>query len=337
MARTLVDFRNEKGMSLKALAEVLEMTESELYVIEESGAVPEEVKERLILHYSLPDNYFTDVVCQEKGIPLKKTPKNPMKYFGIVSFVAFFIKDLVTALPTTLYTWIIMFTSISSSLKGNNVELSEEGPIWNILDTAFGSIIVVLFGILFVKYITNKTTFEGNIKKYRFLYYSWPFIVGGFVLDIAGLISSFALSNIQNSYASASAVGISLAISSVVSILSLGVAIFSAYLCARLLNVAAFGDENMQKKELRFLAILVTISTIISLVVFVVRVLLLKEVTVFTTIVTVLSKVLSVAVIWIVAIAKPKEVKSENLIYTVLPIIAICDSIVYSIVDSLII
>ena len=82
---------------------------------------------------------------------------------------------------------------------------------------------------------------------------------------------------------------------------------------------------------------LVTISTIISLVVFVVRVLLLKEVTVFTTIATVLSKVLSVAVIWIVAIAKPKDVKSENLIYTVLPIIAICDSIVYSIVDSLII
>ena len=267
----------------------------------------------------------------------KKTPDNPIKYFTIVSLVAFLIKDLVVALPSSLYSWIIMFISFSSSAIGNNVDLSQQYPVWNILDVIFGSIITILFGILFVMYITNKTTFEGSINKYRFLYYSWPFVATGFILDIVGLISSVVLLNVQKNDVSVAGVGITLAFTSIVSVISFGVTILSAYLCARLLNSAATGDEKNQEKELRFLAGFVTISSIISLIVFIVRVIVLNDFSIFTTIVTVVSKVISVAVIWIVAKVKPKDVKSENLIFTVLPIIAICDSILYSIIELLVV
>lgn len=266
----------------------------------------------------------------------KKTPDNPIKYFTIVSLVAFLIKDLVVALPSSLYSWIIMFISFSSSAIGNNVDLSQQYPVWNILDVIFGSIITILFGVLFAKYITNKTTFEGSINKYRFLYYSWPFVATGFILDIVGLISSVVLLNVQKNDVSVAGVGITFALTSMVSVISFGVTILSAYLCARLLNSAAIGDEKNQEKELRFLASFVTISSIISLIIFIVRVIVLNEFSIFTTIVTVVSKVISVAVIWIVAKVKPKDAKSENLIFTVLPIIAICDSILYSIIELLI-
>lgn len=267
----------------------------------------------------------------------KKTPDNPIKYFTIVSLVAFLIKDLVVALPSSLYSWIIMFMSFSSSAIGNNVDLSQQYPVWNILDVIFGSIITILFGILFVKYITNKTTFEGTINKYRFLYYSWPFVATGFILDIVGLISSVVLLNVQKNDVSVAGAGITLVLTSMVSVISFGVTILSAYLCARLLNSAATGDEKNQEKELRFLASFVTISSIISLIIFIVRVIALNEFSIFTAIVTVVSKVISVAVIWIVAKVKPKDVKSENLIFTVLPIIAICDSVLYSIIELLIV
>ena len=196
----------------------------------------------------------------------KKTPDNPIKYFTIVSLVAFLIKDLVVALPSSLYSWIIMFISFSSSAIGNNVDLSQQYPVWNILDVIFGSIITILFGILFVKYITNKTTFEGSINKYRFLYYSWPFVATGFILDIVGLISSVVLLNVQKNDVSVAGVGMTLALTSIISVISFGVTILSAYLCARLLNSAATGDEKNQEKELRFLAGFVTISSIISLI-----------------------------------------------------------------------
>ncbi len=267
----------------------------------------------------------------------KKTPDNPIKYFTIVSLVAFLIKDLVVALPSSLYSWIIMFISFSSSAIGNNVDLSQQYPVWNILDVIFGSIITILFGLLFVKYITNKTTFEGSVTKYRFLYYSWSFVATGFILDFVGLISSVVLLNVQKNDVSVTGAGITLALTSIVSVISFGVTILSAYLCARLLNSAATGDGKNQEKELRFLASFVTISSIISLIIFIVRVIALNEFSIFTAIVTVVSKVISVAVIWIVAKVKPKDVKSENLIFTVLPIIAICDSILYSIIELLVV
>lgn len=271
------------------------------------------------------------------NISSKKTPQNPMRYFWIVSFVAFIIKDLVSALPSYLYSLLIMFSSMLSSLTDFNIEISERSPLFDIFDSVFSSFTIILFGVLFVKYIINKTTFNGDITKYRFIYYSWSFAVGGFVLDIMGLVSSLVLLKVQNNYATVSGSIITLVLSSVVSIVSFGTTILAAYLCARLLNSASLSNETNQFKELRLLAIGTTISTFISLIVFIIRIIVLSDFSIFTTISTILSKIITVAVIWIVATVKPKDENGEKVLFTIIPIIAICDSIIYSIIDSLII
>lgn len=335
MAKTLTDFRAEKGLYLKDLAVALGMTEDELRTVEESGAVPEELGQRIIAQYALPADYFAEPIKIEIKT-VKKTPAKPMLYFTLVSFVAMLIADLIAELPTFLHSMARMFISFFSVTSNNEIELGDPSPLWDIFDSAFNSAVIVLFSILFVNFIANHTAFEGKLKKYRFLYYIWPFAAAGFALDIAGLVSTAVLPNAQNAVDPMISTYTTLALTSIVSIISLGISILAAYLCARLLNAAALGDESKQAKELRLLAIFVTASTIVSLVVFIVRMVMLKDFSLSSITTSLLSKMITVAVIWIAATVKPKNEKQEKVIFTVLPIIAICDSVVYTIINVLV-
>ena len=76
MAKTLVDFRAEQGLYLKDLAAILEISEDELRTIEESGTVPAEIGQRLILHYAWPEDYFSIPAYNHgKTSKMKKTPE----------------------------------------------------------------------------------------------------------------------------------------------------------------------------------------------------------------------------------------------------------------------
>ena len=89
MAKTLVDFRAEQGLYLKDLAAILEISEEELRAVEESGTVPAEIGQRLILHYALPEDYFSLPDYNHRKVnSIKKTPEKPMRYFEIVSFAS---------------------------------------------------------------------------------------------------------------------------------------------------------------------------------------------------------------------------------------------------------
>lgn len=335
MAKTLVDFRAEKGLYLKDLATALEMTEDELRAVEESGTVPEELGQRLILHYALPENYFSAPDYTRPVVaPSKKTPQKPMRYFILVSFVAAFIAGLIAGLPQFMYSMVQMALSFVSSISNNDINLIEISPIWNIFDTAFTSVIIVLFGIHFVKYITKHTTFEGNIAKYKFLYYSWPVIAASIPLSIVSVISTFVLTTVQSANPMETA-GISLGITSITSIIALGVDVLAAYFCARLLNVAAFGDDAKQSKELRFLAIWVTISSVITIISVIAKTIIVNDFSLLSMITSLLSNVFPVVVIWLAATVKPKDEKHEKLIFTILPIIAACDSVVYGILYAI--
>ena len=336
MAKTLVDFRAEQGLYLKDLAAILEISEDELRTIEASGTVPAEIGQRLILHYALPEDYFSlPAYNHGKTSKMKKTPENPMRYFGIVSFVAMFIAGIILNLPTFLHSMIRMFISLFSAMSNNDVALSETSPIFNFLDSVFGAVVIVLFGIFFVKYITKHTTFEGNIAKYKFFYYSWTAIAASIPLTIVSLITTVVLNNVPNS-ANPTSMSITLAMSSFVSVVSFGVSVLAAYFCARLLNVAAFHDEEKQLKEFSFLAKLVTVSTVITIVTYIAKMIIVKDVSVLSLVFSLLSNILPVVVIWLAVKVKPKDEKQEKLIFTILPIIAMCDSVVYGIIYTII-
>ena len=50
-----------------------------------------------------------------------------------------------------------------------------------------------------------------------------------------------------------------------------------------------------------------------------------------------LSKLLTTVIIWIMATAKSQDKRQEKMMFTVLPIIAICDSIAFSIINAFLI
>ena len=52
--------------------------------------------------------------------------------------------------------------------------------------------------------------------------------------------------------------------------------------------------------------------------------------------ISLLSNILPVVVIWLAVKVKPKDEKQEKLIFTILPIIAICDTVVYGLIYSII-
>ena len=336
MAKTLVDFRAEQGLYLKDLAAILEISEDELRTIEESGTVPAEIGQRLILHYALPEDYFSlPTYNHAKPNPMKKTPKKPMRYFEIVSFVGMFIAGMIITLPSFLYSMVRTFTSLFSAMSDKDITLSEPGVLFGLFDSVFSAVVIVLFGVFFVKYITKRTTFEGNIAKYKFFYYSWTAIAASIPLTIASLITTVVLNNIQNS-ADPTSMDKTLMMSSLVSVVSFGVSVLAAYFSARLLNAAAFYDEEKQLKEFSYLAKMVTISTIITIVIYVVKMVIVNNFSVLDIILSLLSNLLPVVVIWLAVKVKPNDEKQEKLLFTILPIIAICDAVVYEIIYSII-
>lgn len=336
MAKTLVDFRAEQGLYLKDLAAILEISEEELRAIEESGAVPAEIGQRLILHYALPEDYFSIPAYNlVKATSVKKTPAKPMRYFELVSFVGMFIAGIIITLPSYLYTMARTFTSLFSAMSDEDVALNEPSVFFGLFDSVFSAVVIVLFGVFFVKYITKRTTFEGNIAKYRFFYYSWTAIAASIPLTIASLITTIVLNGVQNS-ADPSSLDKTLMMSSFVSVVSFGVSVLAAYFSARLLNAAAFYDEEKQLKEFSFLAKLVTVSTVITIVTYIAKMIIVSDFSILGLAISLLSNILPVVVIWLAIKVKPKDEKQEKLLFTILPIVAICDAVVYDIIYSII-
>lgn len=115
MAKTLVDFRAEKGLYLKDLAVALGMTEDELRTVEESGAVPEELGQRIIAQYALPADYFAEPIKIQIN-SVKKTPKNSTTYFFVAALVWGLITGAIASIPT--YISMIATSIVSTALGG---------------------------------------------------------------------------------------------------------------------------------------------------------------------------------------------------------------------------
>ena len=99
MAKTLVEFRAEKGLYLKDVAEAINVPEEELSKIEALNGTPEYIAEKLIVAYNLPENYFSGEKSEQPIKPIKnlksyffKTQKEQMKIrIFRISFALFVI------------------------------------------------------------------------------------------------------------------------------------------------------------------------------------------------------------------------------------------------------
>ena len=89
VGKTLAEFRAEKGLYLKDIAEKIGVDEDRLQEIEESGLVPNEVGKKLVVAYNLPTNNFARLVVKSQKEAKYYFLKVSVIYQLLVAFIVF--------------------------------------------------------------------------------------------------------------------------------------------------------------------------------------------------------------------------------------------------------
>lgn len=323
MAKTLVDFRAEQGLYLKDLAAILEISEDELRTIEASGTVPAEIGQRLILHYALPEDYFSLPAYNHVRVaPLKKTPQNPIKYFLKVTIVYYLLSALASSVPM-FASYIELFVGIFN--PNSNFSIMDS-PIYTAFSSIW-SIAVSIFGcILFADHILKNTTFIGDVKKYQFLHYSIPSGMIAFISMFTAFITTHTfdpVTGINGTYF------LWQGFNFVVSLISMALVVA---IHVKLLNAAIEEDREKKQKTLKTFAIIVTVSSILAFVLTLVSQILLQDFRILIIIRRIFVYGLYIAVAWAVALTDPNDEKKCKLAYTILPLVSIFQPIIFTII-----
>lgn len=324
MAKTLIDFRAEKGLYLKDLAEAIGIPEEELRAIEESGKLPAELGQRIIAHYALPADYFAEPIKMQAT---KKNPSNPLTYFFGVSLVWGIITGFVSTLPSFILQTILSMLSVASN--GNFTEeyyptFLVTGPI-NAIIGYFPTVVSIVSGVFLVKYLLKHTNYVGNIKKYQFVY---PVLPNAPVLCLSMLLGLITQTVLEKSLeatsfeASHNSMFALLGINGITFVVSIGISLLTSFICAKLLYSAVFDDDEKRRKLLRTIAIFATISYVLTAIMYIIRTLTSNDYNLVMMITDIIGYVLGIALAWAIALVKTDNKKVETVVYTVLPILA---------------
>ena len=317
MAKTLIDFRAEKGLYLKDVAEKTGIPEDELRAVEESGTVPPQIAEIIINDYHLTDTYFS---VEEIG---KLTPQNPTKYFLKVTIIYTILETLVVSVP-------MLVAFVNTSLKtftpsGNGLPFMDSS-VYTIFTSLWGVVVAILSCILFADYILKRTTFKGDIKKYQFLHNSIPNGTIAFVSMLIAFMTTMGAKggDINNTYF------IWQFLSGIISWVAIGLIIA---IQVKLLKTAIEPDVSKKQNVLKTFAIIATISSVLAFALNVVSQIILNEFSIMLLVRRFFVYGLDVAVIWAVALVNPDDEKKCKFAYTILPLIAISQSFVFTLIS----
>ena len=154
MAKTLIDFRAEKGLYLKDVAEAIDISQEELSQVEKLNSVPDYIVEKLIVAYNLPENYFSGEKVEQPIKPII----NLKSYFFKTSLLWYFVFALILSVPVSIVAYI---TPFMTSLLG----LTVTSFVRNGLDF-LADIIIVAATIVYCNLI-------------RQVYKQTPIVIGG--------------------------------------------------------------------------------------------------------------------------------------------------------------
>lgn len=329
MAKTLVDFRAEKGLYLKDVAAETGIPEEELKAVEESGTVPPHIAQKLIDIYYLPDTYFAEIVIQSKI-----QPKSPMKYFFGVSFVYSILTGIVVSIPMfikMICVFIISFAQISQNGVYTENTLMDS-PIFSVFSSIWTSAVYIISCIMFANFILKRTNYTGDIRKYQFLHYAIPSGVIAAISMASAYMREFAYYMKLDEDMLLGALGIE----AIGLVLSLAVTLISVYVSALLLKTAIEEDKEKKFKTLKTLAIIVTVSSVIAYILTIISYTFSEFADFFVLIRRIFIYGLYIAVAWAVALTKTHDEKKNKIVFTILPLVSILQSIVLSIIGEFI-
>ncbi len=324
MAKTLIDLRAEKGLYLKDVAENTGIPEEELAAIEQSGKVPPDIAQILIDTYYLPDTYFAEIVVSSKV-----QPKSPMKYFFGVSFVYSILSGIVAGIPLFIG---MMISFVISFVGRGEVDLSvTSNPIFTVFNSIWTSAVSLIACIMFANFILKRTHYTGDIKKYQFLHYAIPSGVIAAISMASAYITEFTLR-----FKLEENIAVALGIEAIGLVFSLAVTLISIYISALLLKTAIEEDREKKFKTLKTLAIIVTVSSIIAYILTILSNVIFEYSNFFVLVRRFFIYGLYIAVAWAVALNKTDDEKKNKIVFIILPLISILQSVVFSIIGEIV-
>lgn len=327
MAKTLVDFRAEKGLYLKDVAAETGIPEEELKAVEESGTVPPHIAQTLIDIYYLPDTYFSEIV-----ISSKVQPKSPMKYFFGVSLVYYIISSIVVSLPMYVNTFGNLLIHYFSYFSGDEHTLSfADGPFYSIFSSVWVAAVSIIGCILLTKFILKRTHYTGDIKKYQFLHYAIPSGAIAGISMITACITTFSFDPVKGEVRETYFLW--QIVNFIISLIAIGLTIA---IHAKLLNTAIETDTSKKQKTLKTFAIVVTVSSIVAFALTIISQIILQDFNVLVIIRRIFVYGLYIAVAWAVALTKTHDEKKNKIAFTILPLVSILQSVVFSIISEFI-
>ncbi len=325
MSKTLTDFRAERGLYLKDVVEAIGVPFEELQAVENAGAMPPHIAEKIVAYYGLPQDYFNSTAKAQAPI-LKKTPEKPMKYFLGESLVWIVIIAIVSGLPAQIAMVSDTISIMLSSLTGGQaVDFIVDGPVFSIFKSIWSTVSTLLLCVAFSNSILKRTTFVGNIKRNQFTNYMIP---DGMLMALSIFNSMLYLLVDKESTT------LLMLIPFVTAIISLLITILGIYLLAVMLNLSIESDIEKRNKKYKFFAIITTVSVLITFVYNIVIMVATGDFRIFTVIRTFILYGSYIIISMMFAKLRDGDEKQEKLVCTILPLAFYGVSLVLSIVGT---
>lgn len=234
MGKTLAEFRAERGLYLKDVAEKIGVSEEELQAVEDSYLVPDEIAEKLVVAYKLPENNFAKPIYKSKTVT--------KKYFLKTAFIYEIIIGLITIIPSILGSALaIIATSFDSyALKDFSWYITDLHLIVSPITATVGC-------ILLGKYLTEKSGYIGDFNRYRFLYATVPVAASSAITSFTWFVIGMVADYVRDTFGSIKTPMYALVQGAIELIFSLiGTAVIVIVL-ATLMNSAI--EQNLEKED----------------------------------------------------------------------------------------
>ena len=233
--KTLYVFRAENGIWRKELSDKIGVDETTLKQIEDEPEVPQEIAEKVISAYGLPEDYFTvDPNAKDK----RYKPKNPFKYFLKVSLAWEFLIAIIFA--------VVMFPTTMAGVLGTG-----DSPLFDLLETVCKALVIAFSGVYLSSYIVKKTVYGKQITQYDYIYPYLPAQIALCLKIIVQLVPAIFSQKTDNPI-------MLIAISGVYGVVAL---IIQGVFTAVLLKSRVEEDEKKRTKTVKKLSVLAILST----------------------------------------------------------------------------
>ena len=233
--KTLYVFRAENGIWRNELSNKIGVDEQTLKQIEDEPEVPQEIAEKVVAAYDLPEDYFTvDPNAKDK----RYKPKNPFKYFLKVSLVWEFLIAIIFA--------VVMFPTTLANTLG-----SGDNPLFDLLETLCKALIIAFSGIYLTSHIVKKTVYGKQVTQYDYIYPYLPAQIALSLKIVVQLVPTLLSQKTDNPI-------VLIAVSGVYGFVAL---VIQGIFTAVLLKSRVEEDEKKRTKTVKKLSVLAIIST----------------------------------------------------------------------------